>query len=289
MNQAAIDQLSQLPVDVFIQQITYLPFKDVVSVCSANQRLRNFCTNPNYRTNWKRLIDNTFQNTVEGYQDKLNQLWNKLGSSKGTYNYLVYTQLVKLLDPVTQGMIYYLQGDMESFNQLTQRQKFLAMFLLKKPGEMEKHLPHEIFEDMDYFFLRVTELLEGGHKLDQIDLNQMLRVMALEGNRKGIKYLVERGADIHTLNDKALRIASGKGHLDVVKYLVEQGANVHANHEDALKKASKRGHLDVVKYLVEQGADIHANDDAAVRGASRGGHLDVVKYLIEQGAVDLLL
>jgi len=268
--------LSQLPVNVFIHQITYLPFKDVVNVCSANQRLRNFCTSPNYRTNWKRLIDDTFQNTVEMYPDKLNQLWNKLGSAKGTYNYLVYTQLVKLLDPITQGMIYYLRGDMESFNQLTQTQKFLGMFLLKQPSEMEKYLP-------DNKYLPFISLLQGD-KPDQTDLDRMLIEMAGKGNIKGVKYFEKLGESFYPFrSEDALKSSSQGGHLDVVKYLVKQGTNIHNLADAALRSSSQQGHLDIVKYLVEQRADIHVLCDAPLRLASDNGHLDVVKYLLDKG------
>jgi hypothetical protein len=99
------DRLSQLPVDVFIQQITYLPFKDVMTLCSANTTLRSYCSDPKYRNKWKLLIDFTFQN-VYGYQDKLSEIWNQLNLSPETYNYLVYTKLTHLLDPITQLMIY---------------------------------------------------------------------------------------------------------------------------------------------------------------------------------------
>ncbi len=40
-----IDHLSQLPVDLFIKEITYLPFDEVISVCQADTTLHNYCTN----------------------------------------------------------------------------------------------------------------------------------------------------------------------------------------------------------------------------------------------------
>ena len=43
--------------------------------------------------------------------------------------------------------------------------------------------------------------------------------------------------------------ASGNGHLDVVKFLVEKGANVHAKGDQALHWASEECHLDVVNFL----------------------------------------
>ncbi len=124
-----VDRLSQLSPDVFIQQITYLPFQYVINVCSANKKLHGFCTK--YNNKWKRLIDNTFKDNIYAYEEKLKELWNKLNMKPDTYNYLVYAQIVKLLEPVTQAMIYYQQGDMESFEKLNEVQQFLAWFLLR--------------------------------------------------------------------------------------------------------------------------------------------------------------
>jgi ankyrin repeat protein len=67
--------------------------------------------------------------------------------------------------------------------------------------------------------------------------------------------------------------------LEVVKYLVEKGANIHTEYDRALISASGNGHVEVVKYLVEKGAD-PKNDEALAR-ADENGHLKVVKYLTE--------
>lgn len=53
----------------------------------------------------------------------------------------------------------------------------------------------------------------------------------------------------------------------MVKYLVEKGANIHGLSESSpsritrntpLHLASREGHIDMVKYLVEKGADVRA-------------------------------
>ena len=49
--------------------------------------------------------------------------------------------------------------------------------------------------------------------------------------------------------DDALRWASWYGHLQIVKYLVQKGVDIHAQKDAALMWASKNGHLQVVKYL----------------------------------------
>ncbi len=271
------DYLSKLPVDLFIKEITYLPFDNVITICTSNTTLHNYCTNPKYNIKWRNLIDNTFGN-IYNYQEKLKQIRSKFNLGDGVYNYIVYTQLVKVLDPITQLMIYYRQGDMKSFDssQYNNIQRFLSLFLLGKKDKMMDYLPSDAY-------LPFISML-GGDKINQNILNNMLVEMAKEGSMKGLSMMVSKGANVHAQDDYALRWASERDHLDVVRYLVEHGANIHARNDLALIWASQEVHLEVVKYLIEQGANIHAVDDLALREASYNGHLEVVKYLTENGA-----
>ena len=61
------------------------------------------------------------------------------------------------------------------------------------------------------------------------------------------------------MNDKALRNAVGNGHIDIVKYLVEKGANIHVNDYESI--ASSNGHLEVVEFMTENG--IGVNEEAS--------------------------
>ncbi len=267
----SIDYLSQLPVDLFIQNITYLPFNEVISVCKANKTLHNYCTNSRYNNRWRKLIYDTFGN-IYNYDNHLKEIRNKLNLGQDVYNYLVYSHLVKLLDPITQLMIYYRQGynifDSPNYNNT---QRFLALFLLGKKDKMIQYLPSN-------YYLRFINMLEG-YKMDQNILNWMLIDMAKEGSAQGVSMMLSKSANIHAKDDLALIWASRNGHLEVVKYLIENGADVHAWHNYALRWASEKGHLDVVKYLIENGANVHADNDRALGWASENGHLEVVKYL----------
>jgi ankyrin repeat protein len=69
------------------------------------------------------------------------------------------------------------------------------------------------------------------------------------------------------------------GYLDVVKYLVERGVDIHSGNEYALRWGSHNGHLSVVKYLVEQGANIHVKNDSALNWARNNSHIEVANYL----------
>ena len=271
------DYLSQLPVDVFIKGITYLPFDNVITICTSNTTLHNYCSDPKYNTIWKSVIDDTF-GSIYDYQNKLKQIKSKLKLGENVYNYLVYTQLVKLLDPITQLMIYYRQDDMKSFDNphYNNIQRFLSMFVLDKKDKMKKYLPSG-----DYLpFIKML----NNEIISKDDINRMLIVMAQEGNIKGVSMMLSKKGNVHAQKNMAVVLASQNGYLDVVRYLVEKGAKIHAQQDKSLVEASQKGHLDVVRYLVENGADIHAHHDEPLRLASANGHLDVVKYLVKRGA-----
>ena len=129
----------------------------------------------------------------------------------------------------------------------------------------------------------VKYLIEKGSDI-HAENDYALRYSAMNGHLEVVKYLIEVGADIHALIDYALTLSANNGHLEVVKYLIEAGADVHANHDLALRWSANNGHLEVVKYLIEKGADLHADNDYTLRWSAEEGHLEVVKYLIEKGA-----
>jgi len=158
--------LTSLPIDLFIQYITYLPFDSVVNICNTNKTLHNKCTDSKYNTNWRVLINETFGNIYD-YKLKLRQIWKKFGMTEDTYNYIVYTRLINYLDPITQLMIYYRQGDQDNFYSdrfnITQRDAALSLL-----GEKET----------DY------------------NLSWMIK----QGNIRGIKHLLDKGADLNSIN-----------------------------------------------------------------------------------------
>ena len=263
------DSLSRLPVDLFIQQITYLPFHQVTALCTSNTKLHNYCRNPDYSNRWKSLIDNTFS-MIYNYSELLKEIQNEL---KASYNYLVYVGLIKKLDPLTQLMIYYRQKDMKSFNseRFTPEQRFLALLLLNRSREeLMKYLPESESEMERTDYLGYIDVMYTGQVSDeylrkigymatdqsrniftQQILNRMAISMAAEGNMKGLLLMKEKGADIHADFDFALQNAIISGHLPVVKYLVEQGARSHYNPKMLVEQflAGKKGHEELIKYL----------------------------------------
>ena len=274
-----LSNLELLSDDVLGYQITYLPFTDVKQLCETSKRLHNFClgTSSKQSNTWRNIIYNTF-----GYLYNYNDILLKLSDNCDgpCYNYFVYVNFINYLDKVTQLMIYYKQGDLNSFesNKYTDEERFLAFFML---GDKEGMRKYE--HNTPYIVRRIYYLLLENKPVVQLSLDHALRSVSFNGHLEIVKYLVELGADVHTYNDYPLSEASGKGHLELLKYLVEKEVDIHVNDDDALKQASMFGSLEMVKYLIEHGVSIHALNSSLVY-SSRNGKLGVVKYLVEHGA-----
>lgn len=268
--------LTDQPAEIFIRQITYLPFRDVISACQTNARSLHYCTHSKYSKLWKKLIDNTFRDTF-GYSEHLKRIWDDLDVPEGTYNYLVYVTLVKLLDPVTQLRIYYKQGDMKSFESeiFNDVQRFLALALMRDP--LAREYLKNIYNPL---YAPTLDLMDDRKTV--YDLNRLLEIFSKEGSPLGVSMILDMGANIEKAG-YPLMLASEYGNLGVVKHLVNRGADVHYDADAPLLIATQRGHLDIIKYLVSKGADIHAQDDLVLLWPSTNGRLDILKYFIEQG------
>ena len=71
-----------------------------------------------------------------------------------------------------------------------------------------------------------------------------------------MKLLLDRGADIHALDDIALRYAAFYRRAETVKLLLDRGADIHAMNDSALDSAAYFGYLEIVKLLLDRGAII---------------------------------
>ena len=193
--------------------------------------------------------------------------------------------MVKVLDPITQLMIYYRQNDEDSFNdpRFSDQDRFLALFLLGERGLIGNYLPRTgddpNMTEVDGFpyFTFLYEM--DNRKLTQVQLNRMMGVMALHNNIAGVKYFINKGAQPDAASGYAMVLSAQRGNTDVVKYLLEQGVDPDSDNGYGLELASNNGHLDTVKVLVEHGADPHINNDRALKTAIKNGHNEIVQYL----------
>jgi ankyrin repeat protein len=131
---------------------------------------------------------------------------------------------------------------------------------------------------------RVKEFLDRGANIHALN-DYPLRWSGYTGHVEVVRLLLDRGADIHALNDLALRWSAQNGRLEVVGLLLDRGANIHANDDDALRFSARGGHLEVVRLLLDRGANIHAQDDYALRSSAHNGYVEVVRLLLDRGAL----
>lgn len=147
-----------------------------------------------------------------------------------------------------------------------------------KPSSL--HIDLDLSNDVQGAFF--NECRSGNIKGVEYLFHQIERVDVCNG----IKYpYLLKEVDVRANKDLAVRLALKHGHLDVVNLLVEKGANVHSLDEWALRMSAKQGNLQVVKYLVEEhDANINVCNNEAYMSASKKGHQDVVDYLDSKGA-----
>lgn len=251
MNLDDIDRISQLPVDIFLKQITYLPYKSVVAVCSANKKSQSYCSTE-YSNQWKALIDNTFSK-IDNYVETLTRIKNKLGLTEKEYNYKVYVELLIVLDPITRAMIAFQQRDMDSFDNFEMEVKFLALFLLDQRQNIENYLPYNEEGRAKYPYIYMIPIMDGTSTLHIIQLTmiyaEILRKFIDYGNVKGVKLI-----DSKNLNRSSHRIfyhrAIKNGHLNIVKYYRRK---YKIPYNFGLRLAVENEQLHIVKYLVEKG------------------------------------
>lgn len=87
------------------------------------------------------------------------------------------------------------------------------------------------------------------------------------------------GPVVSELTNGPICFAAKKGHYELVKFLIDKGADVHAHREYSLIHAIEGGYYDVVKLLLDAGADVSARDYGAFRLAIYEGYNEIYKLL----------
>lgn len=255
--------IMSLPVDIFILQLTYLPFEEVKSICTSNKKLHDYCSNPKYNNIWKQVIDDTYKN-VPFYKNKLESTWALLGLSPNTYNYSVYLKMLDVLDLITRKMIYWKQGDMKGFELIdeeeylvesmmmddTKSRQFLAFFLLGRGDKMKEYIDQEKveLEYKDYYNLFKTG--EG----DEYTLNNLFVLFGEAQNLRGVKYTLGKGADPNSDSGRIVKIAIRDYNLPLLSTLLKY--DVEQKYLDAgLNLAILNVNREAVKLLYRNGAE----------------------------------
>lgn len=175
---------------------------------------------------------------------------------------------------------------------LTYRRLDTAKLLISKGAQLDMNthmliVGYNFYEIIDY-------LLDKGY-----NLGLSLHIAASSEKSEIVKYLLEHGVDVDSLNsDNSTPLMSAVEMLKRknIEILLEYDPDVNAMDNKKrfpLFIASSRGDLDIVKLLIEKGANINQKgtfglSPLMVAVGFSNNHSDknlpIIKYLIEQGA-----
>lgn len=104
-----------------------------------------------------------------------------------------------------------------------------------------------------------------------------------------VEFFVERNANVFAQNFKAIEFIISGGYLSYLKIFVKHGVDIHFNNEYILRSCIDRPKyenflLNIVKFLIEENSDIHCLDDLPLRLACTYGYFDIAKLLVENKA-----
>lgn len=142
----------------------------------------------------------------------------------------------------------------------------------RKNNTIENKMKLEYYLSMGYLD-KAKKLIYSGVNVN----DTMLITPIFWGHVNVVKFLIEKcNVKIHR---RALCVAVEENKLEIVKYLIDKGANVHIDDQFPLLSAIFYGHLDIVKFLVQRGADYRHTKAYTI--AMNRGHEDIIDYLNE--------
>lgn len=141
-------------------------------------------------------------------------------------------------------------------------------------------------------FLAILCLAQGASGMEDVD--QQLIKASRDGNLGLVRDLIDRGADVNTLDEigvySPLSLASQEGHTGIVRFLLEHNADPNESYSCGLSPlflASGNGHVDVVKLLLMHNANVNSRNDqgrTSLFAPSQAGNIELVRLLLEHGA-----
>lgn len=125
--------------------------------------------------------------------------------------------------------------------------------------------------------------------------NTPLIIVAANGYKNIVKYLLDNGANINELNyneESALIFAIKNDKVDVVSLLITEGADINLKNNDGdttLCIAAQSGYKEIVELLISKGADVNVENikgETPLLIAEEKGYKEITALLLNKGAKD---
>ncbi len=147
-------------------------------------------------------------------------------------------------------------------------------------------MEHFLFKAVKENDSRAIGLIFNKVNIDQETKNDGLILACEKGNLNIVKFLLQRGADIHADNyyDARERYIRTGDYSDIDNLLfISEIVNSKHLGDMPLIKAVKNNHYYLVDFLLQNGADIHAQDNLALIKAIHENNLQMIKLLFSHG------
>jgi len=118
------------------------------------------------------------------------------------------------------------------------------------------------------------------------EIDFLLKRAFINENLDMIKYFFENGVNSIEINAVIFAdILTKQSNLNIIKYLINKGLDIHVENELFLKTACSKTscNLELTKFLIEQGADFHGDNDILLSNACTGSRFETIKYLMGLG------
>lgn len=239
-----------------------------------------------------------FKNKYLKYKLKYLYLKNQIGAAGDDYS--------KIPDYVDQKPLGYLtRQDLGNFSQVSknyhtmseeirkkkykeylttqidesQNRRVLIYRMIRKKSPHLKYILDELTKNPEPYSVTKKNIIDFlNERLNNTNYNDIQDI-------ETVKYLVENGTDVNTVDSSGDTPLMKTKSLDVVEYLVENGADIHKTNnygETVLHIASFKGNLSIVKYLVENGAVVNKQDIygfTPLMNSNNKEYIDVSNYL----------
>ena len=116
---------------------------------------------------------------------------------------------------------------------------------------------------------------------DKNKLNEEFIYSVKKNSLDGVKYYLEKGADVNFNEREALYLCIKNGNLPMTELLIKKGALLNDN---MLRLSVEYNNPEMVEFFLEKGIDVNSNDGYALRIASDGGKTNIVKILLAYNA-----
>ena len=133
----------------------------------------------------------------------------------------------------------------------------IIKFLIEKIPDVHSQNYDVVTSCIEHCGIEILELLiEKGFDL-KTNKKEFTNTCITYNNFYAFKYFIENGADEYLkckdsdIFDNPLVCSAGRGRVNFIKYLVERGADIHFDYDRAFKVAADNNCKNVIEYLIE--------------------------------------